>query len=172
MKIALRHTGLMGTRRLVVGLTLLIVAVCASPAAAQQSIFVDPDSPTGAEYDIPLERARRDASPDPQSANQSYRSSSAPLFGSGIETGSDGGGKARTSSPSSSGARGSRSTGKKAQRSRRSGRRGIPEAVQAAIRQPGAPDGGIGTTLLFGGAGLLVLLLGGAVGIALRRARD
>lgn len=161
----------MGIRRLVVGLTVLVVAAFAPPAAAQQSIFVDPDSPTGAEYDIPLERARRDASPDPQSANQPYRSRSAPLFGSGIDTGSGPGRADQGGVASPSDANGSAPAGK-TPRNQRAGRQGIPEAVQAAIQQPGAPDGGVGTSLLFGGAGLLVLLLGGVVGIALRRARD
>ena len=76
-------------RNLVVfALGCLAVLVLAVPAGAQDDVFVDPDSPTGAEYDIPLERARRDASTDQSEAVQSYRSRTAPLFGEGIERGS------------------------------------------------------------------------------------
>ena len=50
----------------------------ASPAEAQDDqVFVDPDSPTAHEYEIPLEQARRDASAD-QSAARPYRSREPP----------------------------------------------------------------------------------------------
>jgi hypothetical protein len=48
-------------------------------------VHVDPDSPTGQEYDIPLERARRQASSNPSGSSQPSRSSSEALFGEGIE---------------------------------------------------------------------------------------
>src|SRR5688500_10175816 len=79
-------------RTLATALAALALGAGAAPAAAQQDeVFVDPDSPTGREYDIPLERARRDAVQGPGSAAQPYRSRSAPLFGVGVGDGAEAG---------------------------------------------------------------------------------
>jgi hypothetical protein len=133
----------------------LVLAVAATPALAQtDEVFVDPDSPTGREYDIPFERARRDAAATPPSGPQSYRSRSAPLFGEGIEP------------PAAVAAR------RGADRKRRGARRAeVPESVQAAVLRPGAPAGGAGSSLVMTGAGLLVLALGAGAGLLVRRAR-
>src|SRR5688572_28079183 len=141
-------------RTLATALVALTLGAGAPPAAAQQDeVFVDPDSPTGREYDIPLERARRDAGQRPEIADAPYRSRSAPLFGVGV-------GDAAAAAPEAGAAR------------ERPPRRGAAaRAVEAAVVRPGAPEGGAGSALPVAGAGLLVLALGAAGGLALRRAR-
>lgn len=156
-------------------LSCLAVLLLAGPAGAQDDVFVDPDSPTGSEYDIPLERARRDASTDRSGAAQSYRSRTAPLFGEGIEaTGaSQSSSVARSSSAPSSPS--SAASGERSERSRQRDRKAgadpeeLPRSVQAAIQQPGAPDGGI--TPLVALVGALIVGLAVIGGLVLRRSR-
>ena len=162
-------------RRNLVGLALscLAVLLLASPAGAQDDVFVDPDSPTGSEYDIPLERARRDASTDRSGAAQGYRSRTAPLFGEGIEP------NGASQSPSvarSSSAPSRPSTAASGERSGQRDRKAaadpgepLPRSVQAAIQQPGAPDGGI--TPLVALVGALIVGLAVIGGLVLRRSR-
>jgi hypothetical protein len=71
-------------RRLSTLQILVLVAALALPAgaAAEEGVFVDPGSPAGKEYAIPLAQARRDASGDQGSAPKA--SNDAPLFGQGI----------------------------------------------------------------------------------------
>ena len=151
----------------VLPLALLAVLLLSAPAGAQDDVIVDPDSPTGSEYDIPLERARRDASTDRSGPAQSYRSRTAPLFGEGIEE--EPGADARRSSIAGkrdeTRGRGSRksSSGDAASREE------LPAPVQAAIRQPGAP--GDSTAQLAGLAGALLVGLGVVGGLVLRRSR-
>jgi len=156
-------------RNLVVfALGCLAVLVLAVPAGAQDDVFVDPDSPTGAEYDIPLERARRDASTDRSEAVQSYRSRTAPLFGEGIEVAGASGSKQVARSSTASGVRSERSK----QRDRKAAAAAQPElprSVQAAIQQPGAPDDG--TAQLAGLVGALIVGLAVVGGLVLRRSR-
>jgi hypothetical protein len=87
------------------GLLLLVVWLALpSVAQAQRGVFVDPDSPAGSEYKIPLEEARRHGAGDEQRRTGEGRTgtSGQPLFGAGIERapsasadgGSSGGGSA------------------------------------------------------------------------------
>lgn len=163
----------MWRRRTVLPLACLVMASFVPPAQAQ--VFVDPDSPTGREYDIPLERARRDASSTP-SSGEPYRSRTAPLFGEGI----DGPPQDESTAPmaqSSGDGTGGGSTGRDRERdepaTKRSAqrRRPVPPTVQAAVQQPGAPARDGRTTLLIGLVGLLVVGLGAAGGMVLRRSR-
>ncbi len=150
---------------------LLVWAALAGPASAQEpGVHVDPDSPTGQEYDIPLERARRKSSPSEDEGSRGSRTAADTLFGAGIEPpDDDDGGGAGASSGGGSGA-GSGSGGAKAG-SRGSRERGSkqPATVQAAISNPGAPDGGAGSTLLLGGIAVALLGAGLAGGLLLRR---
>jgi hypothetical protein len=132
-------------------------------------VHIDPDSPTGQEYDIPLERARRQASSRPGVASQSSRSSSDALFGEGIEPAD--GADAADGSREQAVAR-SRGASKADGRRRHHSARGTPAAVRAAINEPGAPSGGIGATLLIGGFAAVILTVGVVGGVALRRRRD
>lgn len=68
---------------------LLLAATVASPAAAQDDgVFVDPvdpDSPAGKEYALPLDRAREEAAPGAGTSEDGGRGSGQPLFGVGID---------------------------------------------------------------------------------------
>jgi hypothetical protein len=95
---------------------LILIALSPSTSSAQgEGVFVDPDSPAGVQYDIPLERARRDAAPTASDAQPSTQAS-APLFGEGItraargsstDSGSEGGRSDRGQDESPRGAGGS-----------------------------------------------------------------
>jgi hypothetical protein len=78
---AARSSGL-NLKRL--ALIALLLAVAAPPAAAQQDgVFVDPDSPAGKEYAVPIDQACGEAAGGGESG-----SGEEPLFGEGIEPGS------------------------------------------------------------------------------------
>jgi hypothetical protein len=145
-------------------LTLLLLP---APAVAQQDdqVFVDPDSPTGKQYAIPLESARRQADPngDGRLAPPGGRPAGvapAPLFGEGIATAAKADGASKPS-------RQKRSTASKHEPKQRSQADSGP--LKAAINNPGAPAGGIGSTALIAAGAALVLLLGGLLGFVLRR---
>jgi hypothetical protein len=151
---------------------LLVWAALAVPASAQEpGVHVDPDSPTGQEYDIPLERARRKSSPSEDEGARGSRTPADTLFGAGIESpDDDGGGGGDASNDGGSGAGNSSSGAKRAGSTasrEHTGKR--PATVQAAISNPGAPDGGAGGTLLLGGIAVALLGAGLAGGLLLRR---
>ena len=67
----------------------IAVALAASaPLALAQDVMVDPDSPSGSEYQLPVERERDEASPGGAKPKKPGERS-APAFGEGIESGSD-----------------------------------------------------------------------------------
>ena len=147
---------------LLAALAAFVPAAFATPAVAQDDeVFIDPDSPTGREYEIPLERARRDASS--ATPSRDYRARSAPLFGEGIDP--------VPGSERSEAAARSTGRGKGGNRSptEPQARRGRPPALQAAIEQPAAPRGGSGTLLLVVTVGGLGVALGAIVGLVLRQ---
>jgi hypothetical protein len=165
--------GVRGSRTSVAiaGLALLV----AGPAAAQNGgVYVDPDSPTGKQYQLPLESARRQADPSsdgrlaPPGARPSGTGAAA-LFGEGIAKASGAGKR------SSSGGSGSKSkpsgTAGGSKRSSSSPKKDSTSSntVRAAVSNPGAPSGGLGSTLLIAAGGGLVLLVGGLAGFAIRR---
>jgi hypothetical protein len=137
-------------------------------------VFVDPDSPTGKQYQLPLESARRQADPgsDGRTAPPGARptgTGAAALFGEGIASarragkGSDtgrSGGKAKPSGTTGGSNGSSASTTLDSPSS---------STLQSAVSHPGAPSGGIGSTLLIAAGGGLVLLIGGLAGFVIRR---
>ena len=161
------------------GATVLALLAIAAPAAAQDDgVVVDPDSPSGKEYAIPLENERRLADPgtEPGAPTQQGARTS-PLFGAGISgSGTSGAGSgASGSSAAHPDAPASKRSGGRARARSRSGpaagaeRPDTPAVVRAAAGNPGAPTGGIGTLLLIGAVGAGTLLVGGAAGLLLRR---
>jgi len=168
--------------------TIHFVVVCAlvapSAAVAQEPVQVDPDSPAGVEYKLPLDQARRDAAPDaggggrgggPRSGGGS--GDPAPLFGAGITRvgaqGSDGGNEAMADASDRSG-------GQESADSDDSGAAGVgggdaagPGAGESgrsfSTTAASAADGGGSTGLVLGGIALAVVVVGGALGLALRR---
>lgn len=138
-----------------------------APAMAQQDdqVFIDPDSPTSKQYAIPLESARRQADPngDGRLAPPGGRPAGvapAPLFGEGIATASKANGADKPSKEKRS---------KAAQPESKQRSQADSGPLKAAINNPGAPGGGIGSTALIAAGAALVLLLGGLLGFALRR---
>jgi hypothetical protein len=153
---------------------LLAWAALSVPAEAQEpGVQVDPDSPTGQEYDIPLERVRRRSSPSEDEGSRASRTPADTLFGAGIEPpddGESGSGAGGSGSARSSGT-GSGSGGAARSGSNEPSPQRPPAAVQVAIRNPGAPDGGVGGPLLLGGVAVALLAAGLAGGLLLRRRR-
>jgi hypothetical protein len=158
-----RHTGHMAVVRVASILALTaVLAAGATPAAAQDGPVVDPDSPTGKEYALPLDTARREAAGEKGKA--ATAGESAPLFGEGIEAGGSGdpspGKRTRSGASSHSKADGTAHV--------------AGDAPAAAARilagaRPGAPsDGGLSPLVAVGG-GVLLLACGAAAGLALRR---
>jgi hypothetical protein len=143
------------------GLLLLALVPSGATAKDEPGVHVDPDSPSGKEYVIPLEGVRRDASSGGAAGDTSSGGSSgggaaaAPLFGEGISsegsrgTGSSGGGK----------------SGKK------SAKKDSLAERTARSTLASAPGGGSGdsATAETGAIALAVLLAGGALGLLLRR---
>ena len=148
------------------GLLLLLSALALmAPAAVAQDdeIFVDPGSPSGKEYALPVESARQQAAKEAQGRSPGARP--APLFGQGVDdrATADAGGASSGAGSGSGSAKGSGAgAGSDADG-------GTPAASAATLKaQAAAPDGGIGLAAVIGvGAG--VLLLGGAIGVLLRR---
>lgn len=141
----------------------------------------DPDSPAGVEYALPLDQAREDARGDSpkrkqgSGGNPSDSTAAAPLFGAGIskQGGGSKGGTSGTGSPSRSGQdqladRGSASGG--AGRESTDEDAGTPDerAARTATRA-GVEDGGSSFAPALLGLVAAVLLIGGGIGLALRR---
>ena len=140
--------------------------------AQHNGVFVDPDTPAGKEYALPLDTARRDASGgEGHATGGGYETA---LFGAGI---SHRGGVRDTAEPEEGGgatdeapsgdARGSGSASSADDGD--SDRDGARAAVANAIADSGGgPSPGVLTTLI----ALGVLLVGGAAGMLLRSMRE
>ncbi|MDX6691738.1 MAG: hypothetical protein QOG15_3195 [Solirubrobacteraceae bacterium] len=143
---------------------LRVVAACAAagatlglaPAAFAQGPApqVDPQSPAGAEYQLPLDRAR--------AASASHTSAAAvaePLFGEGVTADTRGSGERASGTPA---------TDDRARDASHDGRgvvvRARPPAVSASI-----PGGAGGSLLAIAAAAAAVLAAGGLAGLAWRR---
>jgi hypothetical protein len=147
-------------------IALLAVATLAPAAAAQEEgVFVDPDSPAGKEYAIPLDQARRDAAGGGNAARGSedggqslFGTGITPAEGSGRGSGSPDGGPDVAQSP----AAGERSSDdRRPQKRKGSAERedALGDAPRAAVVEPRAggsdtvPTAGVAVGVL--GAGLL-----------------
>ena len=152
---------------------LCALAVTATAAtAAEDEIFVDPGSPSGKEYALPIDSARQQAAAEARGGKTSGTKQT-PLFGEGVDdrsasnSGSDAGGGSGDdggASPAGAGA------GKASQTSttRSPGTAADGGTPITARAQAASPEGGLGTIAIIG-AGAGVLLLGGAIGLLLRR---
>lgn len=148
----------------------ILLLVCgftltASVASAQDDqIFVDPDSPSGKEYELPIDSARKQGSVGSQAKEPAQ---AAPLFGEGIERDSGDGAMAGSSTSSTAGdgdAGSERARGKARPGSATTG------ATAEHKAQAAAPDGAGGLLAILG-VGTGVLLAGGLAGLLLRRRR-
>jgi len=142
--------------------TALLSAPGASAQEPDPGVTIDPDSPSGREYDIPLESARRGAEPGrDRGAPVRQGQRSAPLFGKGITT---------KSKASASSKREKASDGAEPAKTAQPRSQAPPVAVRAAASNPGAPAGGLGSTALIVLGGALVLGAGVGAGLLVRRA--
>jgi hypothetical protein len=151
-----------------------------APAAIAQEdgVFIDPGSPTGKEYAIPFESARREADPASGSGSGSGGGAapgSAPLFGAGIApSGASAGktsGQAGGSAPGESSQQPAQTADGAGPAAEAPKSKEAKAALEAAIRTPGAPSGGLGTPAIVALLAAGLLLAGGLIGVAIRRAR-
>ncbi|MDP8909868.1 MAG: hypothetical protein M3N47_12315 [Chloroflexota bacterium] len=167
----------------------LVAAACApaaiAPIAAAQEdeVFVDPGSPSGKEYELPIDRARQQGA---KSATRGSSAQKAPLFGEGVER-NDAGAAPPASKDVDRTKESERSTSRERRKAREQARKAeaasqaeaqeaqeeAREAELARVRAlraqaAAAPDGGIGVGGIVG-AGVGVLLVGGLIGLWLRR---
>ena len=146
-------------------------ALVAPPAAgAQEPVQVDPDSPAGVEYQLPLDQARSDGAAGggggsgPGSGGGS--GGPVPLFGAGIaRDGSQSSGGGGEAAPDGGIRGGAGQSGDRADR----GATGAGGGDGAGSGAVATGDGGGWTGLILGGIALAVVVLGGALGLALRR---
>jgi hypothetical protein len=131
--------------------------------AQGEGVHVDPNSPAGKEYALPLEEARRNAAPSGQGSAGATDSGN-PLFGAGItRDGSDRG----EDLAAGAGGGGNGESGDGAAGGSVPGGR---EAARAAI--PAVQQGGdVSSGLLTGLIALGVLICGGAIGLVVRSVR-
>ena len=154
-------------------LTCLCALALALPALAQaQAPRVDPDSPAGSEYQLPVDRAREQARerPAPQAgSSEDDRDAGAPLFGAGVQA-----------QEPKRGTRGAQADSRRRDRDRAAeptakpapARRLVPDlgtGTPDVRAQASAPDDGGSGLAAVGGAAVGVLLLGGLAGLAWRR---
>jgi hypothetical protein len=154
-----------GAKRL--GLISLVLAMAAPPAFAQQDgVFVDPDSPSGKEYAVPLDQARGEAAGGGKSAPGEE-----PLFGEGIKPPSGDSGKAQGSPDGGKKGGGSGEAGEPRQRdgSRQQdgSRKSVDLGASSVAIEAAAADGSDG--LLSAGIAAGVLAGGLLAGFGLRR---
>jgi hypothetical protein len=162
----------------------LATLLCTAPAtiAQEEGVFVDPGSPTGKEYALPLDSARREA--DPSGGGTSAAPGTAPLFGAGIVASSasanatDGQDAGSTSGTSGTEATGGAGGAAEAPAAKSAGSdtevpasKEAEAVVEAATRNPGAPSGGLSAPAVVALLAAGVLLAGGLAGVVIRRTR-
>ena len=166
--------------------TIHLVVVCAlaapSAAAAGEPAQQDPDSPAGVEYQLPLDQARRDAAPDPGGGGGEGRPRAgdepggpAPLFGAGITRGGSQGADGEATADEVDRDRGGGQESGDSDPAEAAGVTGGDGAGPGAgdsarsFSTAAAADADGSTGLILGGIALAVVLVGGALGLALRR---
>jgi hypothetical protein len=152
-------------RRLGLSLVLLSAALMLLPSGPQAQVVVDPDSPAGKEYAIPLEEKRDQANGNQDSQPGDGQAST---FGEGISDPSKADGKGS--------ADGTDSKQKKKDAKKDSGSDSDSYDSTGAVGGSGSGGGGGGPdeagtsgALLTSGIALAVLLLGGGIAFLMRR---
>lgn len=139
----------------------LVMCLALAAPAQGQDPRVDPDSPAGTEYELPLDRAREEAGASGVAGGSSSSgggTGEAPLFGEGVE--------ATSQTAKSQAGRGTDSDPSTVAGVEPDDAAGTPETVRA---QAAAPDGGGGGLVAVGAGAGGVLLLGGLAGLLWRR---
>jgi hypothetical protein len=146
-------------------LAALGLLMAAGDAMAQSDgVHVDPDTPAGKEYALPLDKARQDVAPN--SGTHGSESGDTELFGAGISKRDGGGGQGdgQGSGAGAEGGGGDRADGKQAGGSQSDTARSVAKA--AASGGSGISSGWL-TALIAAG----VLLVGGIAGLSMRALR-
>jgi hypothetical protein len=140
-------------------------ALLAPPIARADQAHVDPGSPSGKEYAVPLDQARRHAATGNTAAAPTGAAPAAPpLFGVGIRSSGSGAGTRANHRPRRTPP--ARSPKKPSAGISSAGATPTPHRLAAAAAQPST---GLGSTALVGALAAAVLVLGGVGGVALRR---
>ena len=155
-------------------LTAALLFSGAPSAVAEEGVTIDPGSPSGTEYQLPLQRAREEAagsgssglsgssSGGTQSGSASGASSEPPLFGVGVaKRTKSGGGTAAGAGTSKASGRASRGEGPAPH---------LSATRTEQLAAAGGSEGGATLTLLSGAA--IVVVLGGLAGVILRGRRS
>jgi hypothetical protein len=137
-----------------------LLTVTGEAAAQSDGVFVDPDTPAGKEYALPLDRARQDVAPN--SGAQGSEPGNAELFGAGISKRDGGGGSGERGGGESGASNGQRG---EAQGGSGVGTRSVAQA--AASSGSGISAGWLTVLIAFG-----VLVVGGIAGLSLRALRS
>jgi hypothetical protein len=161
--------------RTVVAFLIASLALPVAAQAQQPGVFVDPDSPAGTEYRIPLEDARRHGAPD-AGPRRGGGQADPPLFGAGITRAQGGSASRGGSAGSAGGGEGSGGGGRDGERSARKAADGealetletARERRRGSMAIEAAARGGSDALLTAGIAGT-VLAVGLLVGFGLRR---
>jgi len=138
----------------------LALVPCAAAVAQEDAPRLDPSSPAGTEYQLPVDRARSQAGGG--SGGSTGSGSGAPLFGAGV--GDDDGSGSRATSRGGTGGDGGDTAPNPSVQTDELGT-ATPEILRT---EAPAPDGG-GELLAIGGGAAAVLLIGGTAGFAWRR---
>jgi hypothetical protein len=154
----------------------LSLAMAPPAIAAGNGVHVDPGSPAGKVYAIPIPSARSEAA----GGQGASGSSNPPLFGVGVTPGGAAASAGASSGGAATGTRAARKTGGRfngrrspgAASTKRAKRPGLNAQVAAVpARDPSSQSNAVGGTswLPLLGGGALVLLIGGGGGFFLRR---
>jgi hypothetical protein len=151
-------------------LTLALALAAPAAASAQDGVVVDPGSPTGKEYAIPLESARRQADSRPDNRKLAPGDRSAEPFGVGVTPEST----PEAAAPATSGTPKPTAEEDSSARQKSTPRTEEPapdetDAVREAVARAGDPPGGSGTLLLVGGIATAICAGAAFTGLALRR---
>jgi len=155
-----------------VALVALGLAIPGAGAASAQDrgVHVDPDSPAGKEYALPLDSARRDASGSPNGTGATGQS--APLFGAGVSKATGSGGSERSGSGSEGSGSGGRQGDSSSSADREGGNSDVSGADATQVARAAADGGGglsAGVTTLLIAMG--VLFVGILIGLSARLLR-
>jgi hypothetical protein len=149
------------------GLLLVAYPAIAAAAGLPPGVHIDPGSPTGKQYQIPISGARNQTS----GSTNGSTSSNPPAFGAGVTPS----GQTRATTTSSRATRSAAHTTAAGRRTRRTSRKwgaaAGPPATTQADRHTTTQANAVGSSswLPLAGGGALVLLLGCGGGLALKR---
>jgi hypothetical protein len=150
---------------------LVLLVVAPSAVAQEDGVFVDPDSPAGKEYAVPIDQARGEAA-----GGGNRPPGEEPLFGEGIEPAAGGSGNRHAGGGAGDkGQQGSKQKGSRREGSKREGDASGGDAPQSSSDlgqsstaiEAAAADGSDG--LLSAGIAAAVLAVGLLAGFGLRR---